>query len=911
DSVNPMGTTAGTVWSFSVFIPVTVSISSIDPVSGLCAGLTFVNVYGNEFDGTCTVLIRGTPAYGVTLQNVNWITCFAPAGAEGFANVSVDKGPGLANDTLIDGYEYLAFPAEVQVNTTQTVTWADQCDPELIITSMNAAIVYFGDNRRADMNSRFSSEIYWSTEPWGSNVAMYGTYNSSNVPYREEPQVILGSGQDLFMTWLQYDGGNESVYFASTPDNFVWSTPVKVCDVNDVFGDWIEDSKMVYIPGAGELSVFIMSGNDDEISQIVRFISTDDGLTWPSSDNVTDADDPIWDFDAAANSLGGIGVVYANVTNIVTEDVQIYAKYWNGVSWTGPFRVDNDSTDATKGFPILRVGSDDTLYAAWIDNRSGNLDIYFSKSFDNGATWTGNSIVDDNASDTWEFDFIIDSLDNMWIGIIDNRSALVNSTWVTGSTDWGNTWSAPVQADSGTSNVEGIDMACLDNGTLYGAVRFNDDIYVITSTDGGSTWAAPIRATSDLEDTSAGALEDFVRVARHDGGLGNMCALWLTGQPMGTFSPQIRTEYSDDDGASWTSDNTVVNDILFLPPEDEEDLRGDPVLVAAPTLLANAGATLAFFAAWSDGRNSSSDWDQTGAIYFNWANASGDWQEYPNICVTDSPGTLFETDPYLAMDNAGTMLCVWTEYDGTSEWQSEPKGIRVARSTDWGQTWGNYDYLNTSSTNWRRNPRLVYDEAKGLWYAVWQDSRNGGDNWDWDIYCKVSDDGGVTWENETQVNTVASSYTQQPIPVIDPTNGRLYVFWMEGGVAYQFSDNGCQTWNGSDTWVDNSGWPSGNARSYDVAFTPEGAAQIVIDHTDGSPEITDWRVLLQRGLPGINAWGPPISVPDEGVVDSTVLKCAGALAVKPSTSEVIIVWPDARDDLTYDRNTEVYTTKGR
>ncbi len=107
-----------------------------------------------------------------------------------------------------------------------------------------------------------------------------------------------------------------------------------------------------------------------------------------------------------------------------------------------------------------------------------------------------------------------------------------------------------------------------------------------------------------------------------------------------------------------------------------------------------------------------------------------------------------------------------------------------------------------------------------------------------------------------------------------------------------------------------AGWPAGNPVSFDVQISPQGVAQIIIEHVDTWPP-TEWQVLLQRGLPATGIWTTPITVADPGESDETILKLGGAAVIREDNSEIIVVWPDSRNDGTYNLRTDLFTTRGR
>ena len=65
------------------------------------------------------------------------------------------------------------------------------------------------------------------------------------------------------------------------------------------------------------------------------------------------------------------------------------------------FRSIVDDTNDESFFPQLGAG-DSTLYCAWSDNREGHWEICFSRSSDNGLTWSPNRIISSSGVDTWE-----------------------------------------------------------------------------------------------------------------------------------------------------------------------------------------------------------------------------------------------------------------------------------------------------------------------------------------------------------------------------------------------------------------------------------------------------------------------------------------------------------------------------
>jgi WD40 repeat protein len=84
------------------------TISSVSPASGPTAGGTQVTLTGTGFDtasGKTTVIIGGAAATAVSVSSSTTLTCAAPAGAAGTADVAVSTSGGSA--TLKQGFTYV------------------------------------------------------------------------------------------------------------------------------------------------------------------------------------------------------------------------------------------------------------------------------------------------------------------------------------------------------------------------------------------------------------------------------------------------------------------------------------------------------------------------------------------------------------------------------------------------------------------------------------------------------------------------------------------------------------------------------------------------------------------------------------------------------------------------------------
>jgi hypothetical protein len=104
-------------------------VTGISPTTGSTLGGTSVTITGTNFTGTTAVTIGGAAATNVVVTNANTLTCTAPAGTVGTANVLVTTPLGTNVPTTV--FTYVAFPVLTSIspsiglpagNTTVTIT---------------------------------------------------------------------------------------------------------------------------------------------------------------------------------------------------------------------------------------------------------------------------------------------------------------------------------------------------------------------------------------------------------------------------------------------------------------------------------------------------------------------------------------------------------------------------------------------------------------------------------------------------------------------------------------------------------------------------------------------------------------------------------------------------------------------
>ena len=194
-----------------------------------------------------------------------------------------------------------------------------------------------------------------------------------------------------------------------------------------------------------------------------------------------------------------------------SEDIYTAVSQNNGSTYAVNVRADDSTVASRQVEPAVAVTNNGTILLAWQDNRRStyDYDIYFTKSYDGGATFTRNVKVDDsNGVISWQERPSIAVTDSgvIYVAWTDDRT-LVQRVRGAFSTNGGASFSASkdMMAGGGTSGQTGISLASSDD-RIFAA--FMDNVtgtphpYVCVSTDGGQNFGIPARLDKAASDIS-------------------------------------------------------------------------------------------------------------------------------------------------------------------------------------------------------------------------------------------------------------------------------------------------------------------------------------------------------------------------------------------------------------------------
>lgn len=413
------------------------------------------------------------------------------------------------------------------------------------------------------------------------------------------------------------------------------------------------------------------------------------------------------------------------------------------------------ATTTWTGVTVQDASAADELYMAWTDDRDGGAlsSVYFSRSMDNGTTWTSATRIDKSSGGGDAgvgLNMVSDNHGNIVIIWNDERNEPDGQLFYNVSHDRGSSWSGEgiidTQSRLGFIPMDGI--AVDPSGNFYATWTDTrsgvSDIYAASSRDRGDTWTNEVR----VDDTPAD----------------------------GDFTPLIVVTRDLDVVISWESDRNggAGTDIYAAHSTD-----GAVTFAADQRLNTNnpAGA----FAAY----NGSLCSDGVGNVYsFYGLTTGGTGSAYVQVSQ-DFGSTWFAghkkitganfNAPFFsnsmiaggcnALGGAGSAVI---SFNGSAVNITDTDDVFTAVSTDAGNTWSAAVRVNTGlapNTGFFVGTLTTNLDREGHVVTAWTDNRAG----DYDAYHNFSSDFGATW-NTTDTRINGGTPGSHTVTLTDQTN---------------------------------------------------------------------------------------------------------------------------------------------
>jgi len=271
--------------------------------------------------------------------------------------------------------------------------------------------------------------------------------------------------------------------------------------------------------------------------------STDSGLTWQSAKRLTYNAADCW-FPEVAVSGANVYVVWYDDSS-GNEEIYFKRSLDNGATWQATQRLTTNSGGSA--FPAI-AASGANVYVVWEDNTQGNADIYFKKSANGGATWHTAKMLTTNAGSSCLPQIAANGANTyvVWHDLTPGNAEI----YFKKSADSGTTWQTAKRLTNNAGTSDYVDLT-VSGSNIF--VVWNDDtpgnfeIFSMKSDDGGSTWESWQQQTNDPEVSycpTIAASGSTVYLVWYDLAPGN----W-----------EVYLKKSIDSGGSWPSPQRFTN----------------------------------------------------------------------------------------------------------------------------------------------------------------------------------------------------------------------------------------------------------------------------------------------------------------------------------------------------------------
>jgi Neuraminidase (sialidase) len=337
-------------------------------------------------------------------------------------------------------------------------------------------------------------------------------------------------------------------------------------------------------------------------------------------------------------------------------------------------------------------------------------------SSDRGQTWSSPRVVTPDNLGDYQVDtqIVVDPVDGktLYAAWLQNNKS---DTVVTKSTDFGQTWSTPVVADSTNAGTDKPVLVARGND-VYVGFNHAQKVWVAASHDGGATFTSTqIRKNSEFGWSLAGGAAIDSQ--------GNVYYSWAGyTQNGGAKGPvNLYVSKSSDGGATWT--NTLI-DVSASPPDCSAYKCGWAYLGAQAVITADAKNTL--YVLWNSGVVDKGP----ERIYFARSTDGGaTWSMRQD--VSTAPDGTDHAFPTMTSGGADDVRIAWMDSRNAPMWN-----VYYRASSDGGATWSNetqlssyvagYSYLDQNGFAFPYGDYFGMDvDDRGASQVVWGE----GPNW--------------------------------------------------------------------------------------------------------------------------------------------------------------------------------------
>src|SRR5216684_4096617 len=324
---------------------------------------------------------------------------------------------------------------------------------------------------------------------------------SNNSDFSFTPQLAVDLGGNIYVVWEDDTNTNSNILFSRSTDGGATFSPPK--GVSNSAG--FSFNPRVAVDTGGTINVVWQDSPDFFRTSNVFFSrSSDAGNTFSTPMNLSGTSSSAFYStpQIAVHNAGNISIVWESDTGNLA--IWFSGSSDGGATFSAPTMLSTNTGGSIDS--QIAVDKNGNINVVWEDDLAGHSDISFSRSADNGATFSppmnlsnplGNSLANSN-SPRLALD-ILGNINAVWANI--NPADLNTDIFFARSSDGGATFSTAqnVSHSSGFSSNPWltVDAGANINVSWEDNTPGNRDIFFARSTDSGTTFPTPVNLSAD------------------------------------------------------------------------------------------------------------------------------------------------------------------------------------------------------------------------------------------------------------------------------------------------------------------------------------------------------------------------------------------------------------------------------
>ncbi len=417
--------------------------------------------------------------------------------------------------------------------------------------------------------------------------------NLSQVSADSELPHVIVSSDGVFAMWTQSSLGRADVFFSkSTDGGNTFGSPINLSGATNgqsSYPQFVENNNHIYVIWQSSLS---------GTSTILMTKSLDGGTSFGKPTTISDASQ-LSAFPQIALSGSHVYSSWIEKSTDNSTNIIFTKSDDQGSTFDAPLHVTHNTGNS--GIPKLSADGNQ-VYLTWEDNSRGDYEVFLSKSSDSGASFHVPVDISTTTGQSGTPEVVV-SGNNLYAVWMDNTSGNYD-IFFTKSTDGGNTFAKPIDI-SNLKGDSGYPQFTVWKNNVYVTwtqtmTGINYDVYFAKSSDNGDTFDKPINLSNNFGPSGWPKIvsDGNIYVSWVDSSPGKFDVL-ITKSTDGGMTFENATNLSNSKKESYENDMATLGNVVYMTWQEGQSGNHTIVFSKSTTFVPEFGpfASLALIVA--------------------------------------------------------------------------------------------------------------------------------------------------------------------------------------------------------------------------------------------------------------------------------------------------------------------------